>query len=205
GRRGRPILLAISGAAGFVLALLVVARLALPGWLKGKVERLAGEATGRALTIGGPLEISLFGSPTLAVGDVRFSNAPGGSEPSMVSAGRLAVTLELRPLLSGQVHLRRVELEDVRVLLEKDAGGRPNWALDLPEGEPRGTPERKVIVDEAGLRRFRLAYRPGGALNPLDFGVETFSARRDTATDMVALDGRGDFNAEAWHLAGTVG
>src|SRR5262245_56814503 len=140
--RARPILLAISVAAGLVLALLVVARLALPGWLKGKVERLAGEATGRALTIGGPVEISLFGSPTLAVNDVRFANAPSGSEPSMVSAGRLAVTLELRPLLSGQVHLRRVELDDVRVLLERDAGGRPNWRLDLPKREPSGSQER---------------------------------------------------------------
>ncbi|HEX4823875.1 MAG TPA: AsmA-like C-terminal region-containing protein [Candidatus Polarisedimenticolaceae bacterium] len=188
-------LVVISVGAALVLALLLAARLALPGWLRGKVERLAGEATGRALTIGGPLDLSLFGSPTLSVKDVRFANVPGGSESSMVTAGRLAVSIDLRRLLSGEIHVRRVELEDVRVLLE-----RSNWHFELPQRPPSRKKAPKVVVDEAALRNFRLVHRPG-----LELGIQSFTAHRDPATDMVAVDGRGDFNAAPWHLAGTVG
>jgi len=84
-------------------------------------------ATGRALTIEGPVDLVAGFTPKLTVEKVGLANIPGGSRPQMLTAARLEAELGLIALLRGEVQIKRLSLQAPDLLLERDAAGRPNW------------------------------------------------------------------------------
>src|SRR3546814_14606828 len=59
-------------------------------------------ATGRDLTIAGPVELEILPTPSILLRDVRFANAGWGRRPDLASIRRLAVEVALLPLLPGR-------------------------------------------------------------------------------------------------------
>jgi AsmA protein len=131
-----------------VLGLVVVligAALAIPFLVptetyKQQLEAQVERATGRALTIEGPLEFSILPQLALAAENVRFANLPGAAEAEMARLAELQVQLKLWPLLRGAVEVDRFVLVKPVIHLEVDAQGRPNWQLggEEPAAEPAG-------------------------------------------------------------------
>ena len=73
-----------------VVVVLVGAALALPfvvptDTYRQQLEAQVERATGRALTIAGPMEFSILPRLALAAEDVRFANPPGAAEADMAS------------------------------------------------------------------------------------------------------------------------
>ena len=87
-------------------------------------------ATGRDLTIAGPIELRVSLTPAIELQDVRFANAPWGSRAEMVSIRRLEVEVALLPLLTGEVVVKRLVAVEPDILLETDATGRSNWEFE---------------------------------------------------------------------------
>ena len=121
-----------------LLVVLIVAALAVPFLVpteayKQQIEAQVERATGRALAIDGPLDISVL--PTVAVNaeDVRFANVEGSARPEMVRLKGLQAELKVWPLLRGSVEVDRFVLIEPEFHLEIDAAGRPNWALGAAE------------------------------------------------------------------------
>jgi uncharacterized protein involved in outer membrane biogenesis len=142
-RRGhliRNILLGIGG-----LILLVVAGIAVlvarfdPNRFKPQIIAAVRSATGRELTIGGQIGLSLSLQPTLEVGDVGFSNPPGFSRPQMATLQKLELQLALIPLLSKRVQIEQLVLQQPDILLETNAQGQSNWQIG-PPGTPGAAP-----------------------------------------------------------------
>ena len=100
--------------------------------LIAQVER----ATGRTLTIAGPLEFSLLPKLALEAEQVRFANLPGAAEADMASLDELQVELKLWPLLRGAVEVDRFVLVRPVIHLEVDRQGRPNWQFGSAERLP---------------------------------------------------------------------
>ncbi len=123
----------------------------------GRVTEAVKQATGRELTIAGPVSFRLLPNIALEAQDVSLSGAPGGVEKAMASVGRLAVGLKLIPLLSHRVEVSRLDLTDPVIRLEVDRQGRGNWIL-TPAGKaaaPAG--DAKASGDpEAQLRQLSL-------------------------------------------------
>lgn len=95
-------------------------------------------ATGRELTVAGPVDLEISLSPSIDLQDVRFANAPWGSRPDMVTIRRLEVEVDLLPLLVGDIIVNRLILESPDILLETDEAGTGNWeveAVDADSGE----------------------------------------------------------------------
>ena len=95
-----------------IVVLLVAAVVALPfmipvDTLRDQAIAAVKENTGRDLTIGGEMSLSLFPSIALAADDVRLSNAPGAEAPDMVSVKQIRLELQLLPLIGGTVRLDR--------------------------------------------------------------------------------------------------
>ena len=118
------------------------ARAIVPGWLRGTIERVAGQAIGREVKIAGAFDLSLSLTPTLAASDVTLANAPWGSEPFMVRAGRIRISIDPVSLWSRPLRVRDVAIDDVHVLLETSPQGRGNWALEPKPatGQPPNPP-----------------------------------------------------------------
>jgi AsmA family protein len=155
-------------------------------------------ATGRDLVIAGRLDLKLSLTPTLAVDNVRFANAPGGSRPDMATIARLEAQIALWPLLSGRVQIDRFVLSGADILLETDARGRGNWLFGPGDASPPATSAAArpltLTVGALTVRDSQLTYRDGHSGTVRRLALKTASLR-DAANDSgleVALQGSVD-------------
>jgi AsmA protein len=130
-------------AIGALVIILIIGIVALPfllpilvptDELKAEATRQASDSLGREVTVNGPVRWSVFPHLALEVSDVSIANAPGGDAKTMAQLGKVAIDLEVLPLLSGDVILDRLELVDPVLNLEIDKQGRANWDFDQGKG-----------------------------------------------------------------------
>lgn len=140
----------LSGAA--LLLLLPVTALGIavtvvdPNDYTPQIVAAVQRATGRALTLGGPLRISRSLWPTIAVTDVKLANLPGGSRPNMARAERIEAQLSLPALLHRRIELSKLTLVGPNILLEL-VGGQPNWVLNGEADAQPSPPGQRVTLD----------------------------------------------------------
>jgi uncharacterized protein involved in outer membrane biogenesis len=128
------------------------------------VEAAAARATGRALTISGPLKIVPSLMPTVSASGIALANLPGGSRPDMARVERIVITFALMPLLHGKVDVHSIELDGVDVLLERTADGRPNWVFGAPKpAEGAGDGTTLPQLDAVRITRAVVVLRDGTA------------------------------------------
>lgn len=101
------------------------------------VKRIVAEqvqkATGRTLTIAGPLTYELSWEPKIRVEDVRLQNAAWAGDEDMVSVGTMELDLDLNRVFDGVVIVEKLFLEHAKVNLQREADGRANWLLGADE------------------------------------------------------------------------
>ena len=102
---------------------------------------------------------------------MSFANAPWGSKPEMAKIGVFGADVQLIPLLSKEIKINRIVLEDAEILLETDKQGRGNWVFDAPgaaKAPPAGTPAPSSQPSQAAplphvgevlIKNFTLTYR----------------------------------------------
>ena len=145
-----------------VILVAVGALLLAPAFLstsaaRTKLASIVHDATGRDLTIDGPIRFTLLPSPHLSLAGVAFANAPGASTQDMLQLKSAELELRLLPLLRGGIEIARFVLENPVITLEIDKSGRPNWKFDRPTAPtpaPAASPPRPVPefrVDDAQL------------------------------------------------------
>lgn len=146
-RRSKIILGAV-----LALPLLAVAALfvALPRIdLAAQAAARATAALGRPVAIGS-LRVLPGTTTTVELRGLSLANIEGGSAPHMATLASATATLDLLPLLRGQVVLRQVQAEGFTLLLERDAERRRNWRF---HGDPAGpsAPFAAEPPDRSGL------------------------------------------------------
>ncbi len=145
--------------AGVVLVpiMLAVVFIAVFGWnwLRGPLERLALDKTGRVLAIQGDLSLR-FGwpSPRLDFGAVAFANPAWAREKHMLTADAAQVTLDVSQLLRRNVVFPEVRLVRPVVFLEQGSGGRKTWLLDR-EQQDEGA---RIRVDLLSIDQGTIGY-----------------------------------------------
>jgi uncharacterized protein involved in outer membrane biogenesis len=127
--RRRSIL--VNTAIGFAgLVALLLAALLFMDWdlFKGPIARAVSAKTGRHVSISGHLHAHLWSStPTLTVEGVQVANPPWEVSRPLLQLKRLQVQVELRPLFTGHLILRRVEVDAPALYLHQEISGRANW------------------------------------------------------------------------------
>ncbi|MFQ5959267.1 MAG: AsmA family protein, partial [Alphaproteobacteria bacterium] len=141
-------------AVAVVVLIVVAAAVVVPQFVpletvKAEIASQVRAASGRELTIGGDIRLSVLPAIELEVEDVAFSNAPGASEAQMATLSELRLKLAFWPLLSGAVEVDSFVLVDPVVHLEVDAKGRPNWAFEAAaEGDAAPATEEAATPAE---------------------------------------------------------
>jgi uncharacterized protein involved in outer membrane biogenesis len=145
-RRGRLLRLIALVAGGIIV--LAVASIAVfvatfdPNSRKAQIIAAVQAATGRELTIGGHISLSISLQPTLEMSDVSLANPPGFSRPQMATLQTLQLQIELIPLLSRDIRIVQLVLRKPNILLETNAKGQSNWELSAAGGPvARPTPQ----------------------------------------------------------------
>src|SRR5262245_51027915 len=96
---------------------------------KDTVAQQVKAATGRDVVLAGDIKLAVSLTPRLEIDQVSFRNADWGSEPAMVKLDKLEADVDLIPLLSSQVRIKRLHLIGADILLETDGKGQGNWVM----------------------------------------------------------------------------
>ncbi|MFP4257623.1 MAG: AsmA family protein [Desulfovermiculus sp.] len=117
-----------------------------PNDYRERIEQAASDQLGRSVRIRGPMELSFFPWIGLEVQDVSLSNAQGFAPEHMLSVHKAGLKVKLMPLISREVQVGTLLLEQAEINLAKNAKGQTNWEDLMPEngqspGEPRADSE----------------------------------------------------------------
>jgi AsmA protein len=135
-------LLLLLGFAALGVAVAVVN----PNDYKPQIVAAVQQATGRTLSLGGPLRISRSLWPTIEVTDVTLANLPGGTRPDLARAERIEAQLSLPALLRRRIEVSKLTLVGPNILLEF-VGGKPNWVLEPAADSQTSLSDRHVTLD----------------------------------------------------------
>jgi hypothetical protein len=182
--------------------------------LKAQVERQVEKATGRQLSLEGPVELSIGLQPAVTVDRVSLANAQWGSRPHMVTLERFELELELMPLLGGDVKVNRVVLVGPDILMETSPDGQANWNLTGGPEEPAGAGETEEVaqtgegpaipeVVAVEIRNGQIVYRDGATGETLTLALDRLELTQ--LPDGQQLDLAASFQGAEIALAGQIG
>ncbi|OEU65515.1 MAG: AsmA family protein [Desulfovibrio sp. S3730MH75] len=123
----------IIGAVFAVLIVLIGSAMVLatilidPNDYKDEISKVVLDKTGRQLTFDGDIKLSVFPWLGVTTSGVSLSNAKGFVEKNMFSLKSTDVSVKLIPLLSGKVHIRRIDVDGLVLNLMKNKSGVTNW------------------------------------------------------------------------------
>jgi hypothetical protein len=194
-RPSRPVLI---GAGVAALTLLVFLLLFDWNWLKGPVQSLVKAQTGRDFVIDGDLDVDLGRITTVRAEKLSFANAAWSKQPSMATAERAELQVELLPLLfRWQVRLPLVRLDTPDVRLETGPDGSGNWEFgdDEPGGEP--LPLRRLWIEDGRLR-----YASAVDRTEIDIAVDSTVPNREGGAPPIEIQGKGRWRGSDFKIAG---
>ncbi|MET0182932.1 MAG: AsmA family protein [Caulobacterales bacterium] len=154
------------GALG-VIAVTLLLFITFADWnaFRGPIGQIASSITGRSIVIAGDLKVRPWSlAPRIEVhglhiGDPNWGQREhafwSGDENEFAFIPHGVAEIELLPLLTGAVVLRRLELNAPQIRLSRDDEGRANWS-GRPPGQTSGKPLKLPV-----MRRFAIT---GGAL-----------------------------------------
>ncbi len=144
----RKRIVGVAAAVALVVAAAFVIPLAIPTEVyKARLVALVKQATGRELSINGPVSFSLWPAPTIEAREVSLGNGPRNSTLPIAELRALQARLRLWPLFSGRVVVDRLVLIQPRIMLEIDRSGHPNWAFG-----PTAASEKAGAAAQAAFR-----------------------------------------------------
>ncbi|HEX3400764.1 MAG TPA: AsmA family protein [Acetobacteraceae bacterium] len=103
-----------------------------PNAWKPRIQNAVMRATGRELSLNGPISLKWSLVPTIEARDVALANFDGGSRPQMVTAQSIEAEVALLPLLSNRLDIPRLAIIKPDVLIETTQAGRGNWRFTKP-------------------------------------------------------------------------
>ncbi|QBQ56264.1 AsmA family protein [Nitrosococcus wardiae] len=137
-----------------IILLIVIAAAVLPFIIdpndfKPQITAQVKKVTGRELTLGGDIDLSLFPWLGVALKDVSLSNPPSFEKASFAKAADMEVRVKLLPLLEKRVVMDTVVLRDLDLNLARNAQGKTNWE-DLLAEKPQEAPPEAKPPEEGG-------------------------------------------------------
>ncbi len=181
--------------AGLVL-LLVVAAVTAQFWLKGFIESTVSDRTGREMTIGS-LDLRWAWPPSLIAKDVQFANADWSQQQRMLTAGEVAVSVRLLPLLHGRVSLPEVRLSHAQLLLQRGPEHKANWDLGTRQSSTKKSsplPQIQRLTIEDTTVRYTEADRK------TDVKIALQSDPSAAGDKIITADGKGTYRDQALTL-----
>ncbi|MGY0558801.1 AsmA family protein [Lysobacter sp. A421] len=180
-----------------VVALVVLILLWDWNWFKGPVERQVEARTGREFKIGGDLDVDLGWVPTIHADQLSFGNADWSRQPTMATADRLDISIDLRRLLRGEVRIPELRLAAPRLNLEANPKGGGNWQFGSTGGDT-DLQFRRVWIDDG-----KLTFLDAAAKTDIKVDVTSTQARDPRNVPPIKVDGGGQWNDSKFTLQGS--
>ncbi|HHL32498.1 MAG TPA: AsmA family protein, partial [Oceanospirillales bacterium] len=120
---------------GIVITLLVLIAIAAfvlpmvfdPNDHKDSIENTIQENIGRQVHLNGEIQWSVFPWLALTFNDVKVNNEKGFKGDSLASIQQLSARVKLLPLLSKNIEIGQVSIDDAEINLQITKKGNSNW------------------------------------------------------------------------------
>ncbi len=147
----RKILWAIGGVVAALLVFLVQPDW---DWSRGLIAGFLSARMHRQVQITGPIRVrALSSTPRVTLAGVKVAEPATGMtdapKANFAEIAQLTAEPDIPPLLAGQLHLRRLELDRPVIVMFQDAEGHSNWDFSNgknPQGASKLPPARTLIV-----------------------------------------------------------
>ena len=190
-----------------------------PNDFKPRIVAAVQQATGRQLTLNGPISLRPSLWPTVALHDVSLANPPGFSRPAMATLQQLDVQLALWPLLFRAVEIERLVLIKPDIQLETDAKGRNNWSFAPPHAAAPAQPAQttqapqtggtqsatQISVNHLRIEDGTLHYRDDGTGRSMTLALHRFDASASSPQRPLHLTADAAYDGTPFTLAATLG
>jgi uncharacterized protein involved in outer membrane biogenesis len=117
---------------------------------RDQIEAFLSRKIGHELRIDGRFELHFGNHISVTAEQISLSNPDWPSGAEIAGAGHVSITVDLWSLLSGPVIVETLEVRDVRIHLERNAGAQANWMTGQETEEP---------AEQGGFNPSRIAFR----------------------------------------------
>ncbi len=169
-----------------------------------QIERAAGEALQRKVTLDGEVRLSLFPRIAASVGGMKVANPEGFDGPYMIEAAELRGAVKWAPLLFGQrVEVHELAFVDASVSLQKKADGQTNWVLEKAapsEGAPGAGGGFNGAVENLRLQNASLTFQDDEAGARYELRELDLTAAMTALDAPLKLDAKGFFQGQQFSI-----
>ncbi|MGE6531720.1 AsmA family protein [Pseudomonas sp. NPDC077382] len=157
--------------AALVLLVVIAAVLVQTQWAREKIEaQLSERLDGRAVEIGS-LDVD-WGFPLgISVGDVQVANPEWAEHPYMLKLDAMQAEIDVGALLTGNLSLQLLELDNPEVHLARQEDGRSNWAALT--GSESDSSEPPIQPGTIRIQNGQLTYRDAKLDAQVELDIET--------------------------------
>ncbi len=194
--------LALVLAVIVLLPVLLVLGTALFGanWARGPLQAVVLQRTGRALQIGGDLDLVLaWPLPRLRAQALRYANPAWATAPQMLSADTVEMVISAPQLLLGRLAFAELRLLHPQFFLEQASGGRKTWLLDLQQTDD----EARIPIGRVQVEDGEITYVDHGTHTALHAALST--RRGPESAEGLAYTVYGQFRGQPLEVKGTGG
>ncbi len=165
---------------------------------RSSFEREATRILGHPVHVDGSARASILPAPSLSFTNVSIDGADG---ETVATVDRFEVTIELLPLIQGEIHVTSMRLAKPHLVLTAAGDGSVDWLQNRKAGGVRD-PD-KVVLTDVRIEDGTLEYRDAARAIDLTFGgisagIEASSLAGPWRVDGTYLD---DGAAAQFHLA----
>ena len=122
---------------------------------KEEIAQAVKDNTGRELVFEGDIGFNFFPWLGLRVGAMALGNAPGFTPDEMVRINKAQASIQILPLLTGEVKVGMVVLDGLTVNLAKNKKGVTNWDDLTKGGGGEQKPKNRTTRPSSWTRRIR--------------------------------------------------
>jgi len=172
--------------------------------LKPVISRAVKDATGRALTIAGDIDVRFGFTSTLSAEDISFQNAPWGSRPQLGTLKHLEVKVKLLPLILGKFKFTHLVITEPDIIFEINPAGKSNFEFETLGGFDYTTLP-VLIFNDVNIENGYFTYRQGPADKTYTVRLDRINAVIPGLDKSIQLDFRGALEDIPLALKGTIG
>jgi len=180
-----------------------------------EAERRIEEATGRQLTLGQNIEITIFPNLGFSVDGASLSNPEGfdeaarrggteAAEVPFIAADRIVFAVGLFPLLSGDIQVKRLIFDGAEVRLRAKEDGAANWTFPTDEDSEQATLE-DLRLDDVQLNNSLITFDGADGGPPLTLDDVDARLSLENLDAPASLNAAFNYREERLNVDGTVG
>jgi AsmA protein len=130
------VIIGVSLVVIVIAALVIISLVVDVNKYKPEIEKMVSDTTRRPFSIGDDLDLTLFPWAGISLSDIRLGNPAGFAEKNFVTAKSFEVRLKLLPLIFKEIEIKRLVLNEPRVVMVKSKTGAVNWEFPAAGTEP---------------------------------------------------------------------